>query len=168
MSHSARDIAHHGALACRVVDRMMQFRTDRVSAILRNKRTISDHEPDGLSRFDEAKAIIAIVSAHRGPTGIDSCGDAGEGERLYGLTAGHVLTEADIRDIEVLIADHNEEIGNSADKFQEARVATLHEIGGPALVAAVEANDQAIINAAVEKAMARFAEQSAQFAGGAS
>lgn len=163
-----RQLAYYGPLVMRVVDRMMQFRLDRARAMVNAKGPIPDEQPEGLTRFDEAKAIIGIVSAHQGPTGIDSCGDAGESERLYGLSVGHVLTDADVRDIETLIADNNEEIGNSADKFAQARVATLHEIGGPELVKAVEAHDETVISEAVASALARFRQQDSQIKAGVS
>ena len=134
-------LALHGPLVLRVVNRMMQFR----------------YTAD-LDRYAEAKALIAIVRAHEGLSGVDAHGDAGEGERLYGLVAGHVLTEQDVKDIECLVADHNDAIGHEADKWGEARKATLREIGGNALVAAVEARDEQMISVAVEKAMARVRE----------
>lgn len=42
-------------------------------------------------------------------------GDGGEGERLWGLSAGHVLTEQDVADIQNLISDYNDEIGQTSD-----------------------------------------------------
>lgn len=47
-------------------------------------------------------------------------GDGQESERLYGLAVGHVLTEADVRDIQNLIADNNDEIGNTIEILHEA------------------------------------------------
>lgn len=149
-------LALHGPLAIRIVNRMMQFRTDRAKALIESKTVHEMNLKADLDRFSEAKALIAIVRAHDGLSGVDAHGDAGEGERLYGLSVGHVLTEQDVKDIECLIADHNDSIGHEAEKWDEARKATLHEIGGKALVAAAEAHDENQIAAAVERAMAKF------------
>lgn len=147
-------LAIHGPLVVRIADRMMQFRFDRGKALIASKGD-GDY-PDELSRYAEASAVLAIVRAHEGLSGVDAHGDAGESERLYGLTVGHVLTEQDVKDIECLIADHNDQIGHEAEKWHQARIATLHEIGGDALVAAAEARDEKLISEAVEKALARF------------
>jgi hypothetical protein len=161
-----RDIAYHGALTVRVVDRMMQFRVDRATALVHAKTKSEMELGADLDRFAEAKALIAIVRAHDGPSGIDAHNDAGEGERLYGLAVGHVLTEQDIRDIESLLADHNDAIGHEADKWHEARIATLREIGGDELVAAAEAKDHAICSDAVERALAGFRKRTAELSAG--
>jgi hypothetical protein len=147
-------IAFHGPLAVRLADRMIQFRCDRAKAML--DRSFNDEGPDELNRFAEAKALIAIVRAHDGLSGVDAHGDAGESERLYGLSVGHVLTDQDVKDIECLMADHNDQIGHEAEKWDQARKATLFEIGGDDLVTAVEARDETIMSAAVERAMAKF------------
>jgi len=146
-------LALHGPLAIRLVERMMQFRIDRAKALIEAKTANEMNLKADLDRFAEAKALIAIVRAHDGLSGVDAHGDAGEGERLYGLTAGYVLTEQDVKDIECLLADHNDAIGHEAEKWDQARKATLREIGGDALVAAAEAHDEKLINAVVEKAM---------------
>lgn len=158
MSKSSNEfaLALHGPLAIRLVNRMMQFRTDRAKALIEAKTANEMNLTADLDRFAEAKALIAIVRAHDGLSGVDAHGDAGESERLYGLTVGHVLTEQDVKDIECLIADHNDQIGHEAEKWDEARKATLREIGGDALVAAVEARDELMITAVVERAMAKF------------
>lgn len=147
-------LAIHGPLVVRIADRMMQFRFGRSKALIASK--FEGDCPDELSRYAEASALLAIVRAHQGMTGVDAYGDAGEGERLYGLKAGHVLTEQDVKDLECLMADHNDAIGFEAEKWHQARIATLREIGGDALVAAAEARDEQVINASVEKAMAKF------------
>jgi hypothetical protein len=157
MTELTRDqaIAIHGPLVVRIADRMMRFRFDRMKGRIL-KKFADDDCPDELSRYAEASAVLAIVRAHEGMSGVDAYGDAGEGERLWGLSAGHVLTEQDVKDLECLMADHNDAIGHEAEKWDEARKATLREIGGDALVAAVEAKDEAMISAAVERAMAKF------------
>jgi len=147
-------LAIHGPLAVRLADRMSQFRVDRAKAMIASN--FAGDPSDDLDRYSEAKAMIAIVRAHEGMSGVDAYGDAGEGERLWGLSAGHVLTDQDVKDLECLMADHNDAIGYEAEKWDQARKATLHEIGGDALVAAVEAKDEAMISAAVERVMAKF------------
>lgn len=149
-------LALHGPLAIRVVHRMMQFRADRAKALIEAKTANEMNVMADLDRFAEAKALIAVVRAHDGLSGVDAHGDAGEGERLYGLGVGHVLTEQDVKDIECLLADHNESIGHEAEKWDEARKATLREIGGAALVAAAEAHDERLIRECVERAIAKL------------
>lgn len=149
-------LALHGPLAVRLVNRMMQFRVDRAKSLIDSKTANEMNVIADLDRFAEAKALIAIVRAHDGLSGVDAHGDAGEGERLYGLTAGHVLTDQDIKDFECLMADYNDSIGHEAEKWDQARKATLREIGGDALVAAAEAHDEKVTKEAVDKAMAKF------------
>jgi len=92
-----------------------------------------------------------------------SNGDAHEWMRLLDLSAGHVLTDQDIADIRVLIDDHNDEIGNSADAYHRAREQVLHEIGGEALVKAAAEADEWQSQVAVSKAMEHFYRKSAQY-----
>lgn len=153
-------LAIHGPLVVRLADRMMQFRFDRGRALAASK--FEGDAPEELSRYAEASALLAIVRAHEGMSGVDAYGDAGEGERLWGLTAGHVLTDQDVKDLECLMADHNDAIGYEAEKWDQARKATLREIGGDALVSAVEAKDEAMISASVERAMAKFRAANAE------
>ncbi len=82
-------------------------------------------------------------------------GDAGESERLYGLKAGHVLSEQDAKDLDNLLADHNEELGASGFSFEDGRLSALREIGGDELVAA----DEAARNAMADRLMARAMNQ---------
>lgn len=62
-------------------------------------------------------------------------GDGGEGERLWGLSAGHVLTSKDIADIQNLISDHNEMCGALPDAHHEGERSAIHKIGGDELLA---------------------------------
>lgn len=82
--------------------------------------------------------------------------DGGPFFRAYALGVGQVLTAQDVADIQQVLADHDELIGEQADLGQQVRVATLREIGGDALVEAVEAEDMAMVNRAVQKALARY------------
>ena len=47
-------------------------------------------------------------------------GDGAEAERLYALRPGHVLTAENVEDIQNLIADYNDEIGNSVEILYNA------------------------------------------------
>lgn len=82
--------------------------------------------------------------------------DGGPFFRAYALKAGDVLTEQDAADIQKVLADFNDEIAKAADAFHEGRMEAYRDIGGDALVAAVEARDDATVKAAVDKALARF------------
>lgn len=159
-----RDIALHGALVVRLVDRMMQFRFDRAKVLFGGELKDEDELPEGLSRFDEATALAAIVQAAKFVDlpydySTRNSDDAGAYFRLYGLKAGHVLTENDVADLEALLAELNDEIGHQAEKHVQYRIATIREIGGDELVAAIEAKDEALINASVAGAMEKFRQQ---------
>ena len=90
--------------------------------------------------------------------------DGGPFFRAYGLSVGHVLTEQDVADIQQVLADHNELIGEQADLYRRSRIDTLRELGGDALVDAGEAADDAMVKAACEKALARFHARSRELA----
>lgn len=155
-----RNIALHGPLVVRIVDRMMRFRFDRAKHLIESKGIDFDG-PSHLDRFAEATAIIAIVHAAKLadlPMSYDSDkrDDIGAYFRLYSLTEGHVLTEQDILDLEAVLAELNDEIGNQADKAQHWREETLREIGGEDLVTAVAEKDRKRMDEAVEKALAKF------------
>lgn len=62
-------------------------------------------------------------------------GDGGESERLYGLGVGHVLTAADVQDIQNLIADHNAMCGALPDAHHEGGRDVIRRIGGDELLA---------------------------------
>ena len=76
--------------------------------------------------------------------------------RLYALKAGHTLTADDVADIQQVLAEYNDEIGNAADQFHNGRMDAYHDIGGEELVAAVTARDDAAVKAAADKALERF------------
>jgi len=164
MTERERMIALHGALVVRMVDRMMRFRLDRAKSLL-NGDDIDG--PEHLSRYAEATALAALVHAAKFtdlPMNYDAHlgDDMGAYFRLYELSEGHTLTHQDILDIEAVLAELNDEIGNQAEKAHEIRLAAFREIGGDELVAAVEAKDEALQEAAVAKAMAKFRAQVAE------
>lgn len=76
--------------------------------------------------------------------------------RLYAFGIGRVLSEQDVADIQQVLKDYNDEMEAHIDVHQLVRIETLREIGGSELIAAVEAKDEAIVRAAVAKALARF------------
>lgn len=159
MNERKQMTALHGALVVRLVDRMMQFRFDRARALIEGK--FDDDGPEHLSRYAEATALVAIVHAAKFTElprsyDTDTGDDIGAYFRLYALAEGHVLTAQDVRDLEAVLAEYNDEIGRQAEKHHEWRLDIIREIGGEELVKAVEAMDQAVMNRAVEKAMAKF------------
>lgn len=85
---------------------------------------------------------------------IDPHGDAREWERLYALSVGHVITEQDVKDIQNLIADFNDEIGEIVEGYTRQKV--LHELGGQMLVDAVNASDLSGVEAAIQTAMKKY------------
>ena len=62
-------------------------------------------------------------------------GDGGEGERLYGLSVGHVLTDKDVQDIQHLLADHNDMCAALPDAHHEGERNAIRRIGGEELLA---------------------------------
>lgn len=108
------------------------------------------------------EATTKVLCDHvRSALAVGAWGDAGEGERLYGLTAGHILTERDIEDIQNLTADHNDEIGIQSQNFHMGRIRAFHEVGGQELADKMIAKDDAEIASAVERAMAKFRDMQA-------
>lgn len=75
---------------------------------------------------------------------------------VHMFAAGRVLSDKDVADIQRVLADYNEEMGERCDEQNRIRKATLFEIGGDELVAAAEAKDDATVRAAVDKALGWF------------
>lgn len=90
-------------------------------------------------------------------------GDGHEGERLYDLGVGHVLTAQDVKDIENLLADYNDEIGSSADAYNRAREQVLHEIGGEELVKAAGTADDWAANVSIIRAMEHYYRKAREY-----
>lgn len=82
-------------------------------------------------------------------------GDGGESERLYGLAVGHVMTEADIADLQNLIADNNDEIGNTSELYHAAYQSALAN-SAPDKVELINRIHALQGEVSVQKAMARF------------
>lgn len=82
-------------------------------------------------------------------------GDAGESERLYGLGVGHVLTEADVRDIQNLIADNNDEIGNTVEILYQAHQQAITDTA-PDKLELINRIGVLEVELATEKALRKF------------
>lgn len=82
----------------------------------------------------------------------------------YEWQAGRVLSEADVADLQRVLADYNDEIGLATNAYHEARLQVLREIGGEALVTAAEAADSWQTAVAIEKAMEHYHRKSAEYA----
>lgn len=103
------------------------------------------------------EATTKVLCDHvRSALAVGAAGDAGESERLYGLKAGHVLTERDAEDIHNLVCDHNDEIGIQCENYHLGRVNAFYQIGGQKLVDEMLAKDKAMGDEAVRRAMEKF------------
>ena len=125
----------HGKLVVRMVERMMKFRFERIKALKEcdfDEEKLADH----LNRYAECTALLAIVRAHEGTTGVlqyrgQVLGDHKNAYfRVYELKAGDTLTEENMRDIEAVLAEYNDEIGFQADKEIAARDHAYRDLGG--------------------------------------
>lgn len=83
--------------------------------------------------------------------------------RLYAYAAGRVLSADDVADIQQVLRDYNDEIGENVDRLEAAREQVLREIGGDELVALAARADSLQSAVAVEKAMAHFARKCAEY-----
>jgi hypothetical protein len=82
--------------------------------------------------------------------------------RLNNFAEGRVLSADDIRDIQQVLNDYNDEIGENADRMQSARECVLREIGGEELVALAAKADSLGSAVAVERAIAHFRAECAR------
>jgi hypothetical protein len=104
---------------------------------------------------DHIRAALALGSRCPEKEGADTCA----GERLHGLKAGHTLTAADVRDIQTILGELNDEMAEATDAFYRIRMETIREIGGQELVEAIEAKDKALRDKLVANAMAMFEQK---------
>lgn len=86
-------------------------------------------------------------------------GDGGEAERLDFLQVGHVLTEANVKDIDNMITDHNSELEATVDLYNDARIQVLREIGGEPLVQAAREADLTQANLSIATALLHYRQQ---------
>lgn len=88
----------------------------------------------------------------------DSHGDGGEAERLHGMKAGHLLSEADAHDLEVVLQDWNDEMGDSANSYHDGYLAALRDIGGDELVNAQNRVQESLVARGVRQLKKKLAE----------
>ena len=103
-----------------------------------------------MSKFD------AAMNSYRG--------DGGEGERLYGLSVGHVLTEQDVRDIQNLLADHNDMCGALPEAHHEGERSAIRRIGGEELLAKWDTLFEREVDQAAQRAKAYIDAKMAELA----
>lgn len=83
--------------------------------------------------------------------------------RLCALSAGHTLTPQDVADIEKVLNDYNDEIGENSERFERARECVLGEIGGQELVDAARHADDLQSAVAVDRALKHYQEIAAKY-----
>jgi hypothetical protein len=118
---------------------------------------------------DYSDALDAAIGAVENIGGMDAYGrktrgypssapqdDEGPYFRAYMFAAGRTLSSSDVNDIQQVLAEHNDLIGEASDAFDLGGLDMLRRIGGQELVDAVKAEDQARINVYVAKAMEKF------------
>lgn len=103
-----------------------------------------------------SEATTKVLCDHvRSALMIGAAGDCNEYFRVYGLTAGHVLTERDVEDLKNLLAEFNDE-EPAAEAYHRGRLGGLLEAGGQAAVDKAMATDAKMTDDAVRNAMERF------------
>lgn len=83
--------------------------------------------------------------------------------RVYAWQSGRVLTDADISDLQKVLADYNDEIGDATNAYHQAREQVLREIGGDDLVKAAAESDQWQSAVALSRAFEHFHKKSAEY-----
>lgn len=73
--------------------------------------------------------------------------------RVYEFSAGRVLTEDDVKDIQLLLSELNTQEEIRTDEFHNGRENALMEIGGADLLTAVQMRDHERIAHHVRKTM---------------
>jgi Ser/Thr protein kinase RdoA (MazF antagonist) len=94
---------------------------------------------------------------------IDDLEEVSEYFRVYAWKAGRVLTDADIADVQKVLADYNAEIGDATNAYHQAREQVLREIGGDELVEAAAKSDQWQSAVALSRAFEHFHKKSAEY-----
>lgn len=75
------------------------------------------------------------------------------------LQPGHVLTESDVKAIQHLISELDRIENEAVDNFHDGRMYAFREVGGEDMVKAVEAAEEARIDAMVKSFLLRIAEK---------
>ncbi|OQW71680.1 MAG: hypothetical protein BVN33_14710 [Proteobacteria bacterium ST_bin13] len=133
-----------------------------VTALLKDRNAMNGGDlatEISLSAVAKAEAMLAKRRAAR------AVNDGLEGDyfRVYGWQEGRVLSAADIADVQKVLADYNDEIGEATNGYHAAREQVLREIGGDELVSAAAAADKWQSAVAVERAMEHFHRKSAEY-----
>ena len=81
-------------------------------------------------------------------------GDGEGGERLHGLSVGHVLTARDVQDIQDLLGDHNDMCAALPDAHHEGERSAIRRIGGDELLAKWDTLFDREVDQAAEKGLA--------------
>lgn len=103
------------------------------------------------------EATTKVLCDHvRSALSVGAAGDAGEHEAIYGWGEGHVLSARDVEMLQCLLADHNDEIGFSADAHHLGRIDAFNQVGGQKLVDEMLAKDEATVKRVVDRAMERW------------
>lgn len=89
--------------------------------------------------------------------------DISEYFRVYAWQAGRVLTDADIADLQKVLADYNDEICDATNAYYQAREQVLREIGGDDLVKAAAESDQWQSAVALSRAFEHYHKKSAEY-----
>lgn len=76
--------------------------------------------------------------------------------RAYMFKPGQELSISDVADIQTVLSEHNDLLGQMTDAYHEGRMSAFHEIGGQELVDAIEANEAERVAALVGKVIARL------------
>lgn len=79
--------------------------------------------------------------------------------RIYPLEVGHMLTTQNVADIQQVLADHNNLIGEQVNLLHAAKEEALFAIGGEELVLAVRSVQAARTDEVVRRAMEKFYEK---------
>lgn len=83
--------------------------------------------------------------------------------RVYAWAEGRVLTAADVADLQKVLADYNDEIGEGMNAYAIAREQVLREIGGDELVKACADADEWQSAVSLGRAMEHFYKKSAEY-----
>lgn len=83
--------------------------------------------------------------------------------RVDAWQPGRILSQADVADLQKVLADYNEEIGESTDAYHRARVDVLREIGGDELVKAAETADKWQSAVSLGQALEHYHRKSAEY-----
>lgn len=76
------------------------------------------------------------------------------GERVYGLSVGHVLTAQDVQDIQNLLADHNDMCAALPEAHHEGERSAIRRIGGEELLAKWDTLFEREVDVAATRALA--------------